>query len=138
MVTAHLIKRLPLVTTLEVEEPEELAKKKIGVYGQWIKVKDASGNVGYVAAWYIKADAIPDEGENGDEPLSLKTTAEGVALRRIPIIADHTLIKRLPDGSIVEALDADAESKVGVNGEWIKVRDSSGAEGYIAAWYVES
>lgn len=135
---ATLIRRLPLVTTLAVEEPEDQAKKKIGAYGQWLKVKDASGKVGYVAAWYVKTAPQAGEDESGGEGLLLRTTTEGVALRRSTIIADHTLIKRLPNASIVEALEADAKSKIGVTGKWIKVRDSSGIEGYIAAWYVES
>jgi hypothetical protein len=103
-----------------------------------LKVKDASGRVGYVAAWYVKA--APQSGADDEDSgagLSLKTTAEGVALRRSAIVADHTLIKRLPNGSIVTALEADAASKVGVNGQWVKVRDATGAEGYLAAWYVE-
>lgn len=134
---ATLIKRLSLNTTLGVEEPEDQANRKIGVNGQWLKVKDASGQVGYVAAWYVKA--VPQSGSGDDDGgggISLRTTAEGVALRRSTVIADHTLIKRLPNGAIVVTLEAGAESKIGVNGQWLKVRDASGAEGYIAAWYV--
>ncbi len=134
---ATLIKRLSLNVTLGVEEPEDQANRKIGVNGQWLKVKDASGQVGYVAAWYVKA--VPQSGSGDDDGgggISLRTTAEGVALRRSTVIADHTLIKRLPNGAIVVTLEAGAESKIGVNGQWLKVRDASGAEGYIAAWYV--
>ena len=32
--------------------------------------------------------------------------------------------------------DGDDESKVGVHGQWIKVRDIENDEGYVAAWYV--
>jgi uncharacterized protein YgiM (DUF1202 family) len=135
---ATLIKRLSLNTTLGVEEPEDQARRKLGVNGQWLKVKDSSGQVGYVAAWYVKEAPQSDSGggEGNDEEISVRTTAEGVALRRSTIIADHTLIKRLPNNSVVLALEADAQSKIGVNGQWLKVRDSSGIEGYIAAWYV--
>ena len=133
----NLIKRLPLNTTLAVDEPETQAKNKIGVSGQWLKVKDASGRTGYVAAWYVKtAPASDSEGSAAGE-LNLRTTTEGVALRRSALVADHTLIKRLPNAYIVVALEANASSKVGVNGEWLKVRDASGVEGYLAAWYVE-
>ena len=136
---ATLIKRLPLNTTLGVEEPEDQAKPKVGVYGQWLKVKDASGQVGYVAAWYVKAATQSDSGDDqtDSEGISVRTTTEGVALRRSSVIADHTLIKRLPNNSIVLVLDADAESKIGEQGQWLKVRDSSGSEGYLAAWYVK-
>jgi hypothetical protein len=134
---ATLIKRLPISTVLGVEEPEDQAKRKIGVNGQWLKVKDSTGRVGYVAAWYVRTAPQSDSGDGGsDGGISVRTTAEGVALRRSTVVADHTLIKRLPNNSTVTALEADAESKIGVNGQWLKVRDASGAEGYVAAWYV--
>jgi hypothetical protein len=132
-----LIRRLSLHTTLAVDEPEDQARTKIGVNGQWLKVKDASRKVGYVAAWYVKI-APKSEESDGDEDLALRTTTEGVALRRSPVVADHTLIKRLPDQSIILALEPDAGSMVGDYGKWLRVRDSSGVEGYIAAWYVEA
>jgi len=128
-----LIKRLRLNTTLEVIEPEEQAKKKIGVNGQWLNVKDSSGKTGYVAAWYLKS--APQT--SSDNSLLLRTTAEGVALRHSPILTDYSLIKRLPNASIVIALEEDAAAKLGIHGKWLKVRDASGIEGYLAAWYVE-
>ena len=90
-----------------------------------------------MAAWYVKT--APASGSEGNQAgtLNLRTTVEGVALRRSPLVADHTLIKRLPNASIVVALESGAASKIGVNGEWLKVRDANGVEGYLAAWYVE-
>ncbi len=38
---------------LAVEEPAAGAKAKVGKEGKWLKVKDKSGNVGYVAAWLV-------------------------------------------------------------------------------------
>jgi uncharacterized protein YkwD len=40
---------------LSVLEPEETARPKIGMYGQWIHVRDTSAREGYVAAWYVEA-----------------------------------------------------------------------------------
>ena len=138
--TASLIKRLPLATTLAVEEPVEHAQKKLGVYGQWIKVRDSSGKIGYVAAWYVKANSQKETGDKKDDGdgITIWTTTEGVALRRSTVIADHTLIKRLPNNSPVLTLEKGANSKIGVNGQWLKVRDTSGTEGFIAAWYVKT
>jgi uncharacterized protein YkwD len=34
--------------------------------------------------------------------------------------------------------EATARPKIGVNGQWIRVRDESSREGYVAAWYVEA
>ena len=130
----NLIKRLSLNTKLAVDEPEELAKRKIGVNGQWLKVKDPSGKVGYVAAWYVILATPTDTDGQG---ITLQTTDEGVALRWSTLTADHTLIKRLPKNSYVVTVETDAESKIGVYGKWLKVRDSNGTEGYMAAWYLE-
>ena len=47
-------------TLLTVLETEASAKPKIGVNGQWIRVKDSSSREGYVAAWYVEAAAAPD------------------------------------------------------------------------------
>jgi hypothetical protein len=60
-----------------------------------------------------------------------------VALRWSTQTTDHTLIKRLPNNSHVVSMEADAESKIGVHGKWLKVRDASGIEGYMAAWYLK-
>ena len=40
---------------LTVLETEASARPKIGVYGQWIRVRDASSREGYVAGWYVEA-----------------------------------------------------------------------------------
>ena len=54
---------------LLVIEPVNVALPKIGVYDQWIKVRDAAGREGYVAAWYVeKGTTVPpveDGGETG-------------------------------------------------------------------------
>lgn len=46
---------LPPKTTLLVLEEASSAAPKIGVYNQWIQVRDPAGREGYVAAWYVKA-----------------------------------------------------------------------------------
>ncbi|MBU0512170.1 MAG: hypothetical protein KJ638_10800 [Chloroflexi bacterium] len=139
-----LIKRLPVSAKLIVQEPIEQAKKKVGVQGEWLKVKDISGKVGYVAAWYVTPASQPALGvrtasnsakADDDDDLILQTTTEGVALRKEPRVAPDTLIKRMPHAAEVIANDDD-EGKVGVEGQWIKVRDIEDDEGYVAAWYV--
>ena len=42
-------------TLLTVLETEASARPKIGVYSQWIQVRDAASREGYVAAWYVEA-----------------------------------------------------------------------------------
>lgn len=141
-----LLKRLPENEQLIVAEAAAQAAEKIGVVGQWIKVKDSSGQTGYVAAWYVK---LPPGSTPPSTPkpkpvtpptpsgsLKVRTTTEEVALRSQPYVADNTLIRRLPDAAELTVIEANGEGKIGVVNQWLKVKDPQGTEGYIAAWYV--
>jgi hypothetical protein len=102
-----LIRRIPPTETLVSIEPANQAIPKVGVDGQWLRVRDVSNRVGYVAAWYIRyaggstaqqtTAAVP-AASNGSG-LKVRSTAEGIALRRQPVVSDATLIKRLPPGA---------------------------------------
>ncbi|HEX9330368.1 MAG TPA: C39 family peptidase [Anaerolineales bacterium] len=140
-----LIRRIPVTETLICIEPANQAIPKVGVQGQWLKVRDASNKEGYVAAWYVKyasgsagqqpATTNNPAASNGG-PLKVKATAEGIALRKQPIVNDATLIKRLPLGTEFIVLEPNAESKIGKNDQWLKVKDPTGTEGVVAAWFV--
>jgi peptidase C39-like protein len=139
-----VIRRVPVTETLICIEPANQAIPKIGVQGQWLRVRDASNKEGYVAAWYVRyasgSSAQPATtatvASNNGGPLKVRATAEGTALRNQPIISDATLIKRLPLGTELAVLEPNAEPKIGRNDQWLKVKDPSGAEGYVAAWFV--
>jgi hypothetical protein len=140
-----LIRHIPVTEQLVCIEPASQAIPKVGMEGQWLKVKDASNRVGYVAAWYVRyasgstaqqaATTAPAVSNNGGS-MKVKTTAEGVALRRQPIVSNATLIKRLSLGTELTVLEPNAEAKIGRNDQWLKVKDPTGAEGVIAAWFV--
>jgi len=68
--------------------------------------------------------------------MRVKATAEGIALRKQPIVNDASLIKRLPLGTEFTVTELNAEGKVGKNDQWLKVKDPTGTEGYVAAWFV--
>jgi len=139
-----LIRRVPVTETLICVEPANQAISKVGVQGQWLKVRDASNKEGYVAAWYVKyasgsqpattTTAAPAPVNGG--PLKVKATAEGIALRKQPIVSDASLIKRLPLGTEFTVTELNAEAKIGKNDQWLKVKDPTGTEGYVAAWFV--
>jgi len=139
-----LIRRVPVTETLICVEPANQAIPKVGMTGQWLKVRDASNKEGYVAAWYVKyasgaaaqqpAASAPSAMMGG--PLKVKATAEGIALRKQPVISDATLIKRLPLGTEFTVTEPNAEGKVGRNDQWLKVKDPTGVEGVVAAWFV--
>jgi hypothetical protein len=139
-----VIRRVPVTETLVCIEPANQAIPKVGVTGQWLRMRDASNKEGYVAAWYVKyasgssaqATAAATTASNNGVPLKVKATAEGTALRKQPIISDTTLIKRLSLGTELVVVEPNAEPKIGKNDQWIKVKDPTGVEGVVAAWFV--
>lgn len=138
-----LIRRVPVTEQLVCIEPANQAIPKVGVTGQWLKVRDASNKEGYVAAWYVKyasgstaqaqAASAPPPPSGG--PIKIKATCEAVALRNQPVVSDASLIKRVPINWEFTIAEPGGEAKVGANNQWIKVKDSTN-EGYVAAWFV--
>ena len=63
----------------------------------------------------------------------------GLRLRAQATTASDTLAFEAP-GTVLTVLETEASArpKIGVNGQWIRVRDASSREGYVAAWYVEA
>ena len=63
----------------------------------------------------------------------------GLRLRAQATTASDTLVFEAP-GTVLTVLETEATArpKIGVNGQWIRVRDESSREGYVAAWYVEA
>lgn len=63
----------------------------------------------------------------------------GLRLRAQATTSSATLALEAP-GTLLTALEteASARSKIGVEGQWIQVRDADSREGYVAAWYVEA
>ena len=138
----NLIRYVQTTEQLISLEPSKDAIAKVGVENQWIKVKDASGKEGYVAAWYVKyAGGTTAQPTNANtQPaasgtVKVKTTAEAVSLRNKPIVNEASLIKRVPINYEFTIVEAGDESKIGKNDQWIKVKDST-HEGYVAAWFV--
>jgi SH3-like domain-containing protein len=140
-----LLRYIPVTEQLVSIEPAQQVIPKVGVNEQWLKVRDASGKEGYVAAWLVKyasgstaqQQTTPATvmSSNGG-PMKVRASAEGVALRKEPVISDATLIKRLPLGTELTVLEPNAEAKIGKNDQWLKVKDPVGAEGLVAAWFV--
>jgi hypothetical protein len=143
----NLIERLPIGSSLGVLDAEAEARPKIGVTNQWLHVRDPQGNVGYVAAWYV---SLPDQPSpqppsptpaptgGAGENLIVQATVDGLALRTQPVVADNTLIKRLPFDSDFLVLEdiTGATQKLGKVGEWLNVQDVEGDQGFAAAWYL--
>jgi Bacterial SH3 domain len=140
-----LIRYIPVTEQLVSIEPAQQAIPKVGVENKWLKVRDATGKEGYVAAWFVKyasgsaaqqSTTAPTVMSSNGGPMKVKAVAEGVALRNQPVISDATLIKRLPLGTELTLLEPNAEARIGKNDQWLKVKDPTGTEGVVAAWFV--
>jgi len=139
-----LIRRVPVTEQLVSVEPANVVIPKVGVTNQWLKVRDASSKEGYVAAWYVKyaggstaqqaTAATPPTATSGGT--KVKAAAQAVAFRKQAVVSDATLIRWLPLGTELTINEPGGESKIGANNQWLKVKDSGGAEGYVAAWFV--
>jgi len=143
-ISGALIRLLPPTEQVICIEPSNQAIPKVGIPDQWLNVRDGSGQAGYVAAWYVKyasgatvqaqiqaKTATPASGS-----VKVKASVEGVAFRTQPVISDTSLIKRVSIGTTFTLSDPASASKVGLNDQWLKVKDSAGVEGYLAAWFV--
>jgi uncharacterized protein YgiM (DUF1202 family) len=162
-VTGYLWKRLMMNAELISLEDKTKAKAKIGVQGQWIQVQDSKGDQGYVAAWYVSdkkaSPASPSTPKPGPAPaptpspspgpapapatvpagaLALYPTAQ-ITLRSKPVVAQDNIIRYVEATEQLISLDPanEAIKKVGVQNQWVKVRDAGKREGYVAAWFVK-
>jgi hypothetical protein len=154
-VTGYLWKRMLNGTELICLEPKAQTKSKIGVQGQWIQVQDPKGDQGYVAAWYVSEQK--GKPASSSTPITVSTPKPGAApapipagaialhpteelsFRSQPVVAPETLIRRVPTSEQLISLEPANQTipKVGVQNQWIKVRDAVKKEGYVAAWYVK-
>lgn len=148
----ELIVVQPAGTSLRLSDPAE--RPMIGKQGSWLKVNDRQGREGYVAAWMVEFDPKKSEinsaGVSFDvasftaepEPLVVHVSAlagrGGLRLREAPTSSGKAL-KSLLVGTPLEVLEdaLAAEPKVGRYGEWLKVQEPLGAQGYVAAWFIE-
>jgi len=140
-----LIRRIPPTEQLISIEPAKDAIAKVGVVGQWIKIRDQLNKEGYVAAWYVKyASGSTAQQATASTPATtstggatqVKASAQAVAFRKQPTVSDATLIRWLPLGEVLSVAEPGGDAKIGANNQWLKVKDTGGVEGYVAAWFV--
>ena len=140
-----LIRRAPVTEQFISLEPATQVSGKVGIQNQWINVKDSAGKTGYLAAWYVKysggstaqaqVQAQP-AATTSSGPVKVKASVEGVAFRNQPVISDTSLIKRVSIGTEFTLSDPASASKIGLTDQWLKVKDATSKEGYVAAWFV--
>lgn len=140
----------PAGASLRLVRPEERAK--IGKQREWLQARNRKNQEGFLAAWLVELDTAKSE-LNAAVSFSIAdfTEAEpyrvyvsslarsgGLRLREAPTTSGR-VIRSLPIGAPLEALEdaVTAQLKVGRFNEWLKVREPLGAEGYVAAWFLE-
>ncbi len=137
-VTGALIRRYALGAALTSLESASATNNKIGQMNQWLHVQGPEGDQGYTAAWYLSLsrDSAPAAGTTASAAGTVKVIEDQLAFRSQPAIADNNILGRFPLGTVLTVTDPQAAQKIGVMNQWLKVKDASGRQGYVAAWYV--
>lgn len=145
-----LISIEPPGASLRLVKPEERAN--IGKQKAWLQVRNRKNQEGFIAAWLVELDAAKSQGAaavsfsvadfTAPEPYQVYVSGlagmGGVRLRDAPTFSGKVL-RNLPVGTPLEVLEdtVAAQLKVGRFNEWVKVKEPLGAQGYVAAWFLE-
>jgi murein DD-endopeptidase MepM/ murein hydrolase activator NlpD len=129
---SQVLALLPAGEQLSVLGDPDSVRLSIGVEEKWLKVRTASRQVGYVAAWFVQDvnQAFP--------PSDLVVYPyDSVNLRTGPGTAFNSLGMLTFEDPLTVLGDADiARSKMVSQGEWIQVQTARGERGFVAAWLV--
>lgn len=151
--TGDVLGVLVLNEIVESLESDGETERKLGVLGQWLRIRDEDGVTGYVAAWFMgapgtapapTAPARPSTPAAPPAP-SLPSTSptvyvrpkeDGLRIRELP--RDGRPIGQASLSTVLESLEprADTLAKIGAQNQWLHVRTQAGKEGYVAAWLV--
>ncbi len=141
-VLGEVLTRLPNGAILGSFEAEEMTRRKLGQYNQWLWVRAPGGLVGYVAAWYVNLPGVSSPGQAGASGserhrLQVNSPDEPLKLRRGPDTS-HPVLAQFPHETLLESLETPEATltKVYQPGQWLHVRTLEGQEGYVAAWYL--
>ena len=120
-------------------EPADRALPKIGQENQWLHVRDGSGTLGYVAAWYVELRNTPSLAQAA-QPLTVLVSSQasaGLHLRDRPSV-NGSIREVLMPGTLLTVLEpaVTAQAKIGVVNQWLNVKLPGGMTGYVAAWFV--
>ncbi|NLF03350.1 MAG: SH3 domain-containing protein [Anaerolineales bacterium] len=125
------IGRVPHGAVLHSLESDASTRRKVGQDGEWLMVRLPDGGQGYVAAWYLH---LRETVEVGLQVEVVSPTVGYLVVHPTPS-TDQPAVTQVDDGVVLEALEpaADVEAKVGVAGQWLRVKTPDGVEGYAPA-----
>lgn len=140
----------PPGASLRLVNPEEQAK--IGKPNEWLHVRNRKNQEGFVSARLVELDPSRSQLQTAvsfavadfttPEPYRVYVSSlagrGGLRLRQQPTESSN-VIRALPVGTPLDVLEdpLTAQLKVGKFNEWLKVREPLGAEGFVAAWFLE-
>ena len=155
---------------LEALEDDESLLNKIGVEGEWVKLKTPDGFTGYTAGWLLVFDGEPpvrkgsasvdkiiaekaasaeekapaatsakiSVSDSTDAPkFAVRPTIKALRLRLAPVDGEPIGVANMESILICEEDEETINRKVGIEGEWLKVRTLWGQSAYAAAWFVQ-
>jgi murein DD-endopeptidase MepM/ murein hydrolase activator NlpD len=129
---APILGAVPAGETLNVFGDADTVHESIGIEGQWLQILTASGQTGYVAAWYVQDvdQSFPpsDLVVYPDDLLNLRS-GPGTAFNLLATLTQDDALTVLGDGDL-------ARESIGRQGAWLQVETSAGARGFVAAWLV--
>ena len=132
--SAKVLTILAQDAALTVLDNANTAKSKIGQANQWLQVKTADNQAGYVAALYVHVtgQAAP--------PTTLVVYATDVVNIRVQPSTDANILTLTASGEALTVLgDIDnGRARIGQPGQWLNVKTSAGFNGYVAAWLVST
>jgi murein DD-endopeptidase MepM/ murein hydrolase activator NlpD/SH3-like domain-containing protein len=131
--TATILTLLPAGELLPVFGKAEEVKKKIGQKLQWLQVKTAGGQTGFVAAWFVADHALQAFPPSGlvvypFDVLALRT-GPGLGLAPRVNVNSQTPLNVLGNPDT-------ARTKVGQKDQWLQVLAPDGSSGFVPGWLV--
>ena len=152
---ANLVVNVPAGTELTLTESN--GESKIGVNGQWVRVRTAQGQEGFAAAWYLeKVDGvtpipvdptippvptpvdppIPPAPVSPPEPVKVQVVVKANGTKVYSTASTSASIVKTENANarltVVESAEG-AKAKIGVKGKWLNVKATNGSRGFVNA-----
>ena len=128
---------------VQVIEPLDIARNKIGMHGQWLHIRTDEGAEGYTAAWFytVYEEAVPEPEPEPTLPapdhriLYVTPTDDRIRVRSRPVDGDP--VATMSQGEIAEVIESYnvAITKIGVEDKWLHISTPDGIVGFTAAWF---
>jgi uncharacterized protein YgiM (DUF1202 family) len=139
---APIVERLMQNRPLTVHDDPQCAEALVGRQGEWLYVETTEKQRGWVAAWYVQVRppsfAPPPLPPAPAEPVVVYAIETLHVYKDLSLDADRIAIA-LPHEPLTTLGDPRAAlSRLGQQGEWLKVRLPDGNTGYVAAWLVQA